>query len=60
MYQELTKEMSNLGKDESLSKNVDVMKELNDVFTGLATASVKVPQPEKRVRKGKEKKEPLN
>jgi hypothetical protein len=34
MYQELSKEISMLAKDESLIKNQDVMKELNDAFSG--------------------------
>ena len=34
MYQELSKEISMLTKDESLIKNQDVMKELNDAFSG--------------------------
>jgi hypothetical protein len=34
MYQELSKEISSLSKEDSLIKSYDVMKELNDAFTG--------------------------
>ena len=37
MYQELSKEITMLTKDENLIKNADIMKELNDAFSG-ATA----------------------
>lgn len=64
MYQELSKEISALGKDDSLLKNGDVMKELNDVFSGMASnnGSVKLTQAEKKLRRGSAaiKKEPLN
>lgn len=32
MYQELSKELTMLTKDENLIKNADIMKELNDAF----------------------------
>ena len=36
MYQELSKEITMLTKDENLIKNADIMKELNDAFSGAA------------------------
>jgi len=50
MYQELSKEISSLSKDEAFIKNGDVMKELNDAFSGTAP---KLTQAEKNLRKGK-------
>ena len=36
MYQELSKEITMLTKEENLIKNADIMKELNDAFSGAA------------------------
>jgi hypothetical protein len=36
MYQELSKEITMLTKDENLIKSADIMKELNDAFSGAA------------------------
>lgn len=40
MFQELTKEISALAKDQTLFKNSDVMKDISDAFSG--SSSVKL------------------